>query len=110
MSDSHYALNADPPTYTQTEVDKMGELLDTTREENNHLHSHIIVLRQEVRQIMNNTKAIFALSRAFNGNDSLASDSLNMHIVIEQLCINSQLLYKEYNSAYPDCNTSTHPD
>lgn len=102
MNDSHYALKVDPPTYTQTEVDKMTELLDTMREENNHLHSHIIVLRQEVRQVMRNTEAVYALSRAFNGSVALESDSLNMHIVMEQLCKNSMLVVQEYHSEYPE--------
>lgn len=103
MSDSHYALNADPPTYTQKEVDTMNA-------EINALNLHIITLRQEVTKVMENTKAVYALSRAFNTNDSLATHSLNMHIVIEQLCVNSMLVVQEYHSSYPECDTSAYPE
>jgi len=102
MNDSHYALNADPPTYTQKDVDSMGELIDSMREENNGLHTHIITLRQEVNQIVKNIEAINALSRAFGGSVPLSNNSLNMHIVMEQLCKNSILIVKDYNSAYPE--------
>lgn len=96
MSDyHHYALNADPTTHTQKEVDTMNE-------EINALHLHIITLRQEVTQVMKNTEAVYALSRAFNCNDSLAAHSLNMHLVMEQLCKNSMLVIQEYHSAYPE--------
>ena len=96
MSDyHHYALNADPTTHTQKEVDTMNEEINT-------LHLHIITLRQEVTQVMKNTEAVYALSRAFNGSVALSSDSLNMHIVMEQLCKNSALVIQEYHSAYPE--------
>lgn len=97
MSDviPHYALTADPPSHTQKEVDTMNAEINT-------LHLHIITLRQEVTQVMKNTEAVYALSRAFNGSDSLAAHSLNMHLVIEQLCKNSMLVVQEYHSAYPE--------
>lgn len=103
MNDSNYALNADPATYTQKEVDTMNAEINT-------LNLHIITLRQEVTQVMKNTEAVYALSRAFNGSDSLSAHSLNMHIVMEQLCKNSMLVVQEYHSAYPECDTSAHPD
>lgn len=95
MNDSHYALNANPTTHTQKEVDTMNEEIDK-------LNLHIITLRHEVNQVMKNTEAVYALCRAFNDSDSLAAHSLNMHIVVQQLCTNSMLVIQEYHSAYPE--------